>query len=118
MDQAMGIILTGLFLGILVGLPVALFVISRKTEEDEFVANHRKIRPGMTKISVVSILGNNYTQSYLKDGTEKLEWRFRNAGYTGRVAKGLYMHTGSLTRRISVYVKGGRVVEVKSLNMD
>lgn len=114
----MGPILTGLVIGVIVSLPILCLVFARKAKEQEFVENHRRIRPGMEKSQVIYILGDNYTQSYLKNNIEKLEWRFRNPGYTGRVAKGAYIHTGSVTRKISVKIQNNRVIEVHSLNMD
>lgn len=108
-----------LFFGGLLLLSWMLFSISKQKEkENKFIENHKKILPGMTKVQVLSILGNQYTQSYLKNDVEKLEWRYRLPGYTGRIAKGAYVHTSALTRRISVKFKDNRVIEVNSLNMD
>ena len=118
MDKALGPIMIGLIIGIIVSLPILLLVFARKAKEQEFIENHRRIHPGMEKSQVICILGDNYTQSYLKNDIEKLEWRFRNPGYTSRVAKGVYVHSGSVTRRISVKFKNNRVIEVHSLNME
>ena len=105
------------------GFGLVLFLVfystaKMKEETEKFIENHKKIKPGMSKLQVVNILGNNYTQSHLKSGVEKLEWRLRQAGYSGRVAKGAYVHTSSLTRRISVKFKDNLVIEVNCLNMD
>lgn len=91
----------------LVYIPIILRNYNRKKEEEEFIENHREIRPGMSKYEVLSILGDQYTQSFLKNGVEKLEWRFRSRSYSG-----------TITRRISVKFKDGEVIEVNSLNMD
>ena len=112
-----------IYLILIGGFAFALYVvISAAKKEQEasraFIENHKKIHPGMTKVQVINILGSNYTQSYLKSGIEKLEWRHRQVGYSGRIAKGAYVHTSSLTRRISVKFKDNVVVEVNCLNMD
>ena len=108
-----------MILGSLLLVSLMLFSVSKQKEkEKKFIENHRKIQPGMSKAQVLGILGNQYTQSYLKNNIEKLEWRYRLPGYTGRIAKGAYMHTSALTRRISVKFKDNRVIEVNSLNMD
>ena len=103
---------------LILGGPLLMLFSASKQKEKKFIENHRKIQPGMSKAQVLSILGNQYTQSYLKNNVEKLEWRYRLPGYTGRIAKGTYMHTSALTRRISVKFKDNRVIEVNSLNMD
>ena len=117
--EDMQIIWCLLFLGsiLLVSL-LFLWVSKQKEKENRFIENHKKILPGMTKAQVLSILGNQYTQSYLKNNVEKLEWRYRMPGYTGRIAKDAYVHTSAFTRRISVKFKDNRVIEVNSLNMD
>lgn len=111
-----------IFIGLIIGGIFAFIIIKASLEERKnalrFIENHKKIKCGMNKSQVVNILGNTYTQSYLKNGIEKLEWRYRHAGYTGRVAKGYYVHSGQLTRKISVKFKDDIVIEVKSLNMD
>ena len=105
--------------GILLLIVIVLYSASKKKEQEErFIRNHRKIFPGMTKAQVIGILGTQYTQSYLQNNVEKLEWKFRRAGYSARIAQGAYMHTGTLTRKISVKFKDNCVIEVKSLNMD
>ena len=105
-------------------LIVVLFAIilikffNEKEKEKNFIENHKQIQPGMSKMTVISILGDSYTQSYLKNGVEKLEWRYRRNGTSGRVAKGMYVHQSSYTRRISVKFKEGKAIEINSLNMD
>lgn len=89
-----------------------------KGKENSFIENHKQIQPGMSKMTVIGILGNSYTQSYLKNGVEKLEWRYRRNGTSARVGKGVYVHSASYTRRISVKFKDGKVIEINSLNMD
>ncbi len=118
MDNSVEVVLLGALLGILISMPAIFVALLQKKKEDEFIQNHRKIHVGMTRMQVIDILGDNFTQSCLKNDVEKLEWRYRRNGYTGRIARGAYIHTSSLTRRISVKFKEGKVIEVNSINMD
>ncbi len=118
MIEALDIIVISCIIGILLGIVVFIPIFLAKKKEDEFCEKHREIRPGMLKNEVVYLLGDQYTISYLKNGVEKLEWRYRHSGYTGRVARGVYAHSSSFTRKISVKFKNDRVIEVNSLNMD
>jgi hypothetical protein len=108
--------------GVIVSIALLGYCIYAKIKEQEAESNYidsaRKIRAGMTKDDVISILGNDYTYSLLKNGIEKYEWRYRKNGYSYRVAKGVSMRQSGYTRRISVKFKDGIVVEINSLNMD
>ena len=97
---------------------VMVYLFDEKKKEEEFCEKYREICVGMLKNQVIFILGDNYTVSYLKNDIEKLEWRYRHMGFTGRVTEGVYAHSGSFTRRVSVKIKDNRVVEVNSINMD
>ena len=110
--------LIGVTLGLLVSLPLFIAVFITKAKEKEFSDKHRMIRPGMHMNEVISLLGDRYTVSHLKSGVVKLEWRMRHTGYSTRVAKGVYAHSSSFTRRITVKFKDNRVIEVTALNMD
>ena len=118
MSEALDIIVISSIIGILLGIVVCIPVFLNKNKEDEFCKKHREVYIGMYKEDVIDLMGENYTISYLKNNIEKLEWRYRHSGYTGRVAKGVYAHSSSFTRKISVFIQDGKVVEVKSLNMD
>lgn len=118
MEQGLRITIISLGFALLLCIPICIPIILAKKREDEFCEKHRKIRPGMSKDDVIDIFGENYTISYLKNGVEKLEWRLRHSGYSGRVAKGVYTHSSSFTRKISVKIKDDQVIEVNSLNMD
>ena len=118
MEKLIGAMFIGIAIVILLFIPIGLSIIKEKEREQAFTENHKKIKPGMEKKQVIHILGNQYTQSYLKGNIEKLEWRYRKPGYTGRVVKGAYVHASSMTRRISVKFKDNLVIEVHSLNMD
>lgn len=118
MDQTTGIILVCVLGGIFLGVAIFIPLLFAQKNEKQFQENHKKIYLGMSKDEVIDILGEQYTQSYLKNNIEKLEWRYRHQGYTGRVAEGAYVHSSGFTRRISVKFKDGIVIEVNSLNMD
>ena len=112
------VVLISLVIGIVIVLPFVFLIISASKNEKKFIENSKKIYPGMSKEDVVEILGDRYSQSYLKNDIEKLEWKWRHGGYSSRVAKGVYVHSGSFTRKVSVSFQNGKVMEVNSLNMD
>lgn len=116
----MGIIyiFIGLAISIIIAILCTAAVTREKQKATEFIENHKKISIGMTKTQIISIMGDRYTRSCLKNNIEKLEWRYRHAGYTGRIAKGAYVHTGSLTRKISVKFKDNKAIEINCINMD
>lgn len=118
MSKEFEIIFWGVLFGLLMAVPIIYLIFSVRRQETKFIENHKKIFPGMSKTQVIDILGTQYTQSFLKNNVEKLEWRFRRSGYSSRIAKGAYVHTGSLARKISVKFKNEIVIEVNSLNMD
>lgn len=97
----------------------AIYVtVKEKKAETDFVYAARSVRAGMSKQDVIFILGSDYSYSLLKNGIEKLEWRYRKKGHSYRVAKGVRAHQSGYTRRISVKFKDGVVIEINSLNMD
>lgn len=111
-----------LWLYVVFGFALIVFAIyvtaKQKQAEMDFIDAARSVRAGMSKQDVISILGSDYSYSLLKNGIEKLEWRYRKNGHSYRVAKGVRTHQSGYTRRISVKFKDGIVVEINSLNMD
>lgn len=111
-----------LWLGIIFSVGIIAFCIyasvkNHKIEQD-FIYSARRIRAGMSKEDVLTIMGYDYTYSALKGGIEKYEWRFRKNGYSYRVAKGVSARQSGYTRRISVKFKDGVVIETSAINMD
>lgn len=72
---------------------------------------------------VSAILGNNYTESILKDGVTKWEWRLQEAGHSTRYYNRLTRtssgsSTSGFTRRATVKFKDGKAIEKSGLNLD
>lgn len=111
-----------LWIYVVLGIIVVAFCVcisaQNKKAENEFISAARRIRAGMSLNDVLSIMGNDYTYSALKNGVEKYEWRLRKNGYSYRVAKGVSMRQSGYTRRISVKFKDGVVIETSAINMD
>ena len=88
-----------------------------------FLNGYKQIQLGMSMDQVSEILGKNYTESILKNGVTKWEWRFREAGYStrtyNRVAR---TSTGTsvsgFTRRATVKFKDGEVIEKNGINLN
>ena len=95
-----------------------IVVSSEKAKKKTFIENHQQLLPGMSKMAVIRIMGDSYTQSYLQNGIEKLEWTYRHRGASTRVNRRMYVYPNSYTIRVSVKFKDGKVIEVNSLNMD
>ena len=90
----------------------------RKCKEEEFIENHRIISRGMNEREVITILGDGYTKSYLKNGIDVYKWYYRKNGISFRIAWRVYEHESSYVRSICVHFKDGYVVEVIANNMD
>ncbi|MBQ8624617.1 MAG: outer membrane protein assembly factor BamE [Agathobacter sp.] len=111
-------IIVGLIIGAIICIPIISIGLQEREIVTNFIENYKQIRPGMTKTQVIYLLGDRYTHSYLKNGIEKLEWKYRHVGQTARVSKGYYVHSGQLTRKVSVKFQNDVVVEINALNMD
>lgn len=71
------------------------------------------VRVGMTENEMLSIMGEGYDRSSLKDGRYKYEWRMNSSSY-GRY--GARTYTG--VRKVSIYIKNGRVEEIRPYNVN
>lgn len=68
---------------------------------------YTKIKIGMSKDKVLSIMGSGYTVSRLKNSI-KYEWKINGGKYNNIKLK---------TMRVAVYFKNGKVVDIKTLNI-
>ena len=92
-----------------------------------FINGYKQIKLGMTMDEVSAILGNNYTESLLKNGVTKWDWRFQEAGHSTRyhyhlsgtgTSTSTSSSTSGFTRRATVKFKDGVVIEKSGLNLD
>ncbi len=86
-----------------------------------FIDVFNSIRIGDSKTSVISKLGSNCTQSFLKDGTEKYDWRIRvNGGSSSfyHQGAGVTNHTSGYVIRMTIKFRNGVVIEKLSNNTD
>ena len=68
---------------------------------------YTKIKVGMSKDKVLSIMGSGYTVSRLKNSV-KYEWK---------IGGGKYNNIKLKTVRVDVYFKNGKVIDIKTLNI-
>lgn len=88
---------------------------------NEKIRNYNNIPIGMSKMQALNLLGDNYTVSSLKDGTEKYEWKIKISGSSwGSSAKGISVrhYKSGYMVSMSLKFKNGVVVEKKGNNLD
>ena len=85
-------------------------------KEINFIETCKRIRPGMSKQEILTILGHNYSPSYLQNNIEKLEWTYQKGGY-GHVVDGTGSYCALVVRSISVHFQNDIAVEVYTNNL-
>lgn len=71
---------------------------------------------GDSKEKVISIPGNNFTHSVLKDGTEKLVYKLQNSGSFRVKGTGITQYVP--VKKITIKLKDGKVISKEGLNLD
>ena len=71
----------------------------------------------MLKEDVINLMGKKCSHSYLQNDVEKIEWCYRVSG-GGFGINNVYTFSEPITKRVTVYFRDGRVIEVHSQNMD
>lgn len=104
-----------LFFLVIVGLVVCVSLIAKR-KKGEFAKNAKSIRLGMFKSDVITIMGDSYSRSYLRDGLEKLEWCYREDG-SGVMVNGVFIVTEGVVARVSVIFQNYKVIEVNLDNV-
>lgn len=66
----------------------------------------------MPEDEMLSIMGDHYNKSLLKNGRVKYEWRIRASSHS---VYGVRFYSG--VRKVSIYVKDGVVEEVRPYNV-
>lgn len=67
-----------------------------------------QIYPDMLEEDMLAIMGKGYNKSTLKNNTYKYEWRMN-------ATKTQYSYSG--VRKVDIYVKDGKVTEIKPYNV-
>ena len=74
------------------------------------------VKIGMSESKMLSIMGEGYNRSLLKNNRIKYEWRINASSY-GSSYKGFSTRSYSGVKKVTIYVKNGQVEEVKPYNV-
>lgn len=96
----------------LIGIVVILIVIFISTPLTPKLRNYKDVKLGMSEGEMLSIMGEHYNKSLLKNDRIKYEWRI---GSTSHSVCGVRFYSG--VRKVSIYVKNGVVEEVRPYNV-
>lgn len=77
---------------------------------------YRFIEIGMEEDEMLSIMGGRYNRSSLKNNVYKYEWRINATSY-GSYGNGFSSRSYSGVRKVDIYVKDGRVFEIRPHNV-
>lgn len=87
---------------------------ARQTSQRDKVES---ITLGMPEDEMLSIMGNDYNRSLLKNNRVKYEWRYSNGSSTGYYNRGYSARQYHGVRKVTIYCKNGVVEEVKPYNV-
>lgn len=116
-----------LILGISVLILIVITIVDyRKRKQNHeknvnFIDIFNTIKIGDSESETMTKLGSNCTKSFLKDGTEKCEWRIRVQGSSSSFynqGAGVTNHTNGYVIRMTIKFQNGVVVEKLSNNTD
>ena len=93
-------------------LIVGLIGIQRRNQLKRYI----QISIGMTETEMLSIMGDGYNVSSLKNNRKKYEWRI-NASSSGSYGHGVSFRSYTGVRRVTIYTKNGFVEEIRPYNV-
>ena len=82
----------------------------------EQLQRYWNVEIGMPEYRMLSIMGDGYNRSLLKNNRVKYEWRINASSY-GSSYKGFSTRSYSGVKKVTIYVKNGLVEEVKPYNV-
>ena len=104
---------------LMIVLTVIIFVLcytSQKKMNNTINDYNNNICIGDSREKVISILGNNFTYSVLKDGTEKLVYKIQNSGSIRIKGTGVTQYMP--VKKITIKLKDGKVISKEGLNLN
>lgn len=103
----------------LVGIGVfvlGIYMLRKKRKREEQLGQYWQVYQGMPELEMLTIMGNDYSRSLLKNDRIKYEWRINGTSY-GSSFKGISFRGYSGVKKVSIYVWHGHVEEVRTLNI-
>lgn len=94
-----------LFVSIVTGLVLSFLFICKTLRKYHRLKKYADVTVGMKKEEMLTIMGNGYSKSLLRNNREKYEWRILFGSGSYRVIK------------VDIYVKDGYVEEVRPFNL-
>ncbi len=107
-----------IFFTLIIGLSVVAAVIGVINEKKKLMQLQRywDVDIGMSEYEMLSIMGDGYNRSLLKNNRIKYEWRINAKSY-GSSYKGFSTRTYSGVKKVTIYIKDGYVEEIKPFNV-
>lgn len=90
--------------------------VKRSKQRLEQLQRYWEVEIGMSERKMLSIMGEGYNRSLLKNNRVKYEWRINASSY-GSSYKGFSTRSYSGVKKVTIYVKNGLVEEVKPYNV-
>ena len=111
-------IMLGIIYSIGIGAIVLCIYMLRKKriKEEEQLAQYWRVYQGMPEFEMLTVMGDGYSRSLLRNGRVKYEWRIDATSY-GSSYKGVSFRSYSGVKKVSIYVQNGHVEEVRTLNV-
>lgn len=106
-------LVVGIFIIIILVILLAGLQTSNKMHQ---LKRYEKITINMPEEEMLSIMGTGYDKSLLKNNRVKYEWRINASSY-GNNSGSFSTRTYSGVKKVTIYVKNGRVEEVKPYNV-
>ena len=82
----------------------------------EQLRRYWEIEVDMPEEEMLTIMGEGYNRSYLKNNRTKYEWRINSSSY-GSYHKGVSVRSYSGVQKVVIYTKNGYVEEIKPYNV-
>lgn len=104
---------------------IGIFIILCTLPSLPIIARDRKVKKlkkylditiGMSEAEMLTIMGEDYSRSILKNNRMKYEWRVNAVSY-GSSYKGSSIRSYSGVQKVTIYTKNGIVEEIKPFNV-
>lgn len=110
------------FLSLMLIAMLVFSLISKKNfskKMNSMIESYNSIAIGMSKQQVLDLMGEDYNFSFLKNGIEKYEWKYKVAGvsYSSGIS-GIRHYRSGYTIKMTIKFKDGIVFEKTGNNLD
>ncbi len=110
-------LIVSLFVFIAICFALLIFIAIKNQKKISQLQRSEEIQIGMPEREMLSIMGDGYTKSLLKNNRVKYEWRINGRSY-GSSYNGVSVRSYSGVKKVGIYVKDGLVEEVRGFNLN